>query len=104
MFYQTLHQYICFGMKKQFSAGVGHYQSIVPIQGNIVKRHYNWSLKNQDSRIDQSEVRARLPSNSRTIHSVSSITNSDIYSSSNVIKSIQKYQRKSFVLAKDFAM
>ena len=61
--------------------GVGHYQSIEPIQVNVVTRHYNWSLKNKDSRIDQSEVRARLPSNARTVESVSSIADPDIHSS-----------------------
>ena len=63
--------------------GVGHYQSFKPIQENVVTQHYNWSLKNQDSRIDQSEVRARLPSNARTVDTVSIITDPDIHSSSN---------------------
>ena len=63
--------------------GVGHYQSIEPIQENVVTRHYNWSIKNQDSRLDQSELRSRLPSNARSVNSISSITEPDIHSSSN---------------------
>ena len=54
--------------------GVGHYQSIRPSCENVVVRHYNWSLNNQDSRFQthaSSAILAWSESTSKSIPSVS---------------------------------